>query len=265
MPQLVPPSPLVETPRGPTVSDAIFEALYRQVVTVELPPGTRLSEAEVAKAMGVSRQPVRDAFWRMSKLGLLSVRPQRATTVTRISTQAVMRARFVRTALEVETLMLAAGRFGAAEFSELDAILAEQAQAMAADERERFHLLDDAFHRRIGALAGVAFVWDLIRENKAHTDRVRLLSLSSGAELALADHRAILDALRAGDTEGAAMAMRIHLGRISEILARIREEHGDYVADEEAGSEPTAPEPTEGVRRGGRRSRAGEAYPPPRA
>jgi DNA-binding GntR family transcriptional regulator len=222
-----------EPARPPTVSDQIFETLYRQVVTVELPPGTRLSEVEVAKAMGVSRQPVRDAFWRLSKLGLLRVRPQRATTVTRISTPAVMQARFVRTAIEVETLMLAAARFGAAEFAELDGMLAEQANAVGADERELFHALDDEFHRRIGALAGVGFVWEMVRENKAHTDRVRLLSLSSGAELALADHRAILDALRAGDAGAAATAMRVHLGRISGILARIREEHSDYVVDED--------------------------------
>lgn len=228
--------------RAPTVSDQLFDTLYRQIVTVELPPGTRLSEAEVAKAMGVSRQPVRDAFWRLSKLGLLRVRPQRATTVTRISTAAVMRARFVRTAIEVETLTIAAARFGPAEIAELDAILAEQALAVGADERERFHALDDAFHFRIAALAGVGFVWELVRENKAHTDRVRLLSLSSGADLALADHHAILDALRAGDAEAAASAMRVHLGRISGILARIREEHADYVVGEEerARAESTA-------------------------
>jgi GntR family transcriptional regulator, rspAB operon transcriptional repressor len=222
----------VDPVRPPTVSEQVFEALYRRIVTVDLPPGTRLSEVEVAKGMGTSRQPVRDAFWRLSKLGLVLVRPQRATVVTQISTTAVMQARFVRTAIEVETLRIAAGRFGVAEFEALDAILAEQAGAVRADARERFHVLDDEFHRRIGALAGVGFVWDLVRENKAHTDRVRLLSLTSGAELALADHHAILDALRAGDVEGAAAAMRLHLERISAILARIRGEHPDYVADE---------------------------------
>ena len=252
MPDDLPPSLLDETPPPRTVSDQLFETLYRQIVTVALPPGTRLSEVEVARSAGVSRQPVRDAFWRLSTLGLLLVRPQRATTVTRIATGAVMRARFIRTAIEVETLQLAVERFGAAEFGALDAILAAQAQAVAADARERFHALDDAFHRRIAELAGVGYVWGLVRENKAHTDRVRLLSLTSGAELALADHRTILAALRAGDAAGAAEAMRVHLGRISGILAGIREEHPDYVAgeeeeraDEEAGAGAFAP-PTGG-------------------
>ena len=55
-----------ETVRAPRAADQVFEALYRQVVTLALPPGSRLSEAEVARAAGVSRQPVRDAFFRLS-------------------------------------------------------------------------------------------------------------------------------------------------------------------------------------------------------
>ena len=74
--------PSLETVRAPSAADQIFAALYRQVLTLELPPGSRLSEAEVARRMGVSRQPVRDAFWRLSQLGFLTIRPQRATTVS---------------------------------------------------------------------------------------------------------------------------------------------------------------------------------------
>lgn len=51
-----------------SVSDVVFEHLRQQVLGLSLPPGTKLSEVEVAKQMGVSRQPVRDAFYRLSKL-----------------------------------------------------------------------------------------------------------------------------------------------------------------------------------------------------
>ena len=68
--------------RQPTTTDRIFDELYQRIITLDLPPGARMSEAEVSRALGVSRQPVRDAFWRLSKLGFLTVRPQRATTVS---------------------------------------------------------------------------------------------------------------------------------------------------------------------------------------
>jgi DNA-binding GntR family transcriptional regulator len=216
--------------RPATAADQVFEALYRQVVTLELPPGSRLSEVEVARTAGVSRQPVRDAFWRLSQLGFLTIRPQRSTEVSTISERAVMQARFVRTALEVETMRVAVARFGAADFAALDAVIAEQAAAVAAGDAERFHGLDDEFHRRICALCGLDFAWSLIRECKAHMDRVRFLSLSFGAQTALDDHLMILDALKAGDGEAAAAAMRTHLGRIEEIVARIRQTHGRHFA-----------------------------------
>lgn len=217
-----------DTTRAPSAADQVFEALYQQVVTLELPPGKRLSEAEVSKAAGVSRQPVRDAFFRLSKLGFLTIRPQRSTEVSTISETAVEQARFVRTAIEVETVREAAERFGPAEFGELDALVAEQVAAVGEEDRERFHRLDDAFHRRICELLGFGLAWTIIRENKAHMDRVRFLSLSFGLQAALDDHMAILEALRARNAEAAVAAMRTHLGRISDIIARVRLTHGTH-------------------------------------
>lgn len=222
----------VEPMRTPSAADQVFEALYGQVVTLALPPGSRLSETEVARAAGVSRQPVRDAFFRLSKLGFLTIRPQRSTEVSAISERAVEQARFVRTAIEVETVRVAAERFGPAQLVALDALIAEQATAVAAEDRERFHRLDDAFHRRICELAGVDFAWTVVRENKAHMDRVRFLSLSFGAQAALDDHVAILDAVRAHDAPAAVAAMREHLGRIAEDLPRIRASHAGHFAAE---------------------------------
>ncbi len=221
--------------RPPTATDQVFEAIYRQVLTLALPPGARISEAEVAKSAGVSRQPVRDAFWRLGQIGFLTIRPQRATAVSAISVQAVRQARFVRTALEVEIVQAAAARFGPAEIAVLEGLIAEQEAAAATDDRERFHGLDDEFHHRICALAGLEFAWALIRENKAHMDRVRFLSLSFGAPTAVDDHVAILDAIRAGDPEAAARAMRLHLGRIEDIIERVRLTHAGHFFGEETG------------------------------
>ena len=214
--------------RTPTAADRVFDVLYEQVVTLALAPGARLSEAEVAKAAGVSRQPVRDAFWRLSQLGFLTIRPQRSTEVSAISERAVRQARFVRTALEVETARIAAASFGAKEHAVLDGLIAAQAAAVAAEDREGFHALDDAFHREVCALSGHEFVWTLIREKKAHMDRVRFLSLSFGAQQALDDHRAILAAMKAGDAEAAEAEVRTHLGRIEDILARVRQTHAAH-------------------------------------
>jgi GntR family transcriptional regulator, rspAB operon transcriptional repressor len=230
--------PALDTVRAPTAADQVFAALYRQVLTLELPPGSRLSEAEVARLMGVSRQPVRDAFWRLSQLGFLTIRPQRPTTVSPISERSVEQARFIRTALEAETVRLAVERCTPEALAALERQLADQADAVAADDRERFHGLDDEFHRMLADMAGQGFAWALIRESKAHMDRARFMSLAFSAEQALADHRLILDALGAGDAPAAVALMRRHLGRISDIIARISSEHAEYVLRDQVEAPP---------------------------
>jgi DNA-binding GntR family transcriptional regulator len=216
----------------PSATDQVFAELRNAILTLQIPPGAKLSEADVGAQMGVSRQPVRDAFYRLAKLGLLSIRPQRATTVTLISRAAVMRARFLRTALEVETIRTAAERLSDADIAALRMMIDRQAQAMQADDRLAFHALDDAFHREICARAGVGFAWDLIHEMKAHMDRVRMLSLAFASRQAWDDHVAIIGAVEQRDVAGACDHMRRHLSRIGDIYDRIRGDRSDWFADE---------------------------------
>ncbi len=218
----------------PSVADQVFAELHRQVLSLELPPGAKISEVDIAKALGVSRQPVRDAFYRMSKMGFLVIRPQRATTVSLISAEAVMRARFIRTALEVETVRAAAVSLTGVDIDALQTILDEQDKAVTAQDKPLFHRLDDRFHREICARAGKDFAWELIAENKGHMDRVRMLSLSFASRMAWSDHVAILEALRRGNPDDAAASMRDHLGRIREQIDKIRAMNHSWFAEEDA-------------------------------
>lgn len=219
---------VLEPIKIPTVTDTVFEELHQQILSLELAPGTRVSEVEVSRAFGVSRQPVRDAFYRLSQLGFLSIRPQRATVITKISEAAVLKARFVRTALEIACLRAALKVMSDDDLNDLDELLKEQQAAVSANERQLFHTLDDDFHRRICEISGHDYVWALIREQKAHMDRVRFLSLASGAQAALDDHFAIIAAIREGNSELAETRLTAHLSRIETILGRIRDEHPNH-------------------------------------
>jgi DNA-binding GntR family transcriptional regulator len=206
----------------PSTADLVFRELYGRVVGLALPPGTKISEVDVANQMDVSRQPVRDAFYRLSTLGFLIIRPQRATTVAPISVRQVEQARFIRTAIELETIRLAAEKITELDFAALEGNLALQRGAVEKGDKREFHALDDQFHQLLCAIAGEEHVWSLIQEKKAHMDRVRYLSLDDGAEIALNDHVEILAALRAGESERAARAVRMHLSRITEMVERLR-------------------------------------------
>jgi DNA-binding GntR family transcriptional regulator len=218
--------------RRVTIAAQVFDHLLERIITLELRPGARISEADVAKAMGVSRQPVREAFFRLSRAGLLVIRPQRATMVAPISERAVFEAQFVRLALEQATMRRACRVLTDPDFAALDEIVAAQKAAIDADDRLRFHALDDEFHRQIGERAGTGFAWGLIRESKNQMDRVRWLSLSFGGRDAWAEHVALMDGLRARDEARTAAAITAHLSRIAVDIRRIRAEHEDLFTDE---------------------------------
>ncbi|MBB4301006.1 DNA-binding GntR family transcriptional regulator [Rhodobium orientis] len=213
--------------RPPSVTDQVYEELYVRIMKLVLPPGAKLSEAEVAGQMGVSRQPVRDAFYRLSQVKLLMIRPQRATVVTPISIEAVYEAIFVRTALEMETTRAAIPNLDTARLGALEELLERQRKAVEADDREGFHMYDDRFHFEICEAAGHAHVWTLIQNHKAHMDRIRYLSLENGAGFALEEHLRIFDRLAARDEAGALDEMRQHLQRIGTQLEGIRSAHAE--------------------------------------
>jgi DNA-binding GntR family transcriptional regulator len=215
--------PLLDTAARSTVADEVFSVLQDRILTLKLPPDTKISEAEIASLMGVSRQPVREAFKRLATLGFLVIRPQSGTTVSLISEEAVLRARFIRMALEVQTGRTACTEIDADGLAALSDLIAAQNAAIADQDREKFHTLDDLFHREICKQAGVAYVWDVIRENKAHMDRVRMLTLDTSSQKnALAEHVAILDALRLRAPDAVAQAVTGHLSRIIDQMTALK-------------------------------------------
>ncbi|WP_300587813.1 GntR family transcriptional regulator [Marivita sp.] len=226
------PLPQLRQAVQPSIADQVFKVLHDRILSLELPPETKISEAEVSAKMGVSRQPVREAFRRLANLGFLQIRPQSGTTVSLISEEAVLRARFIRLALELQTCRTACTAISEDGLRALSSLIEQQKEAIAENNRNRFHALDDAFHREICVQSGVEYAWDVISENKGHMDRVRMLTLdTSSQKFALNEHIAILDAITARAPDAAADAIDKHLSRILIQIEKIKAENHNWFTD----------------------------------
>lgn len=216
----------------PTVADQVFHALQQRVLTLELPPGIKISEAEVARQMGVSRQPVREAFKRLAQIGFLVIRPQSSTMVTLISENAVLQARFIRTALEVKTCRTVCEVVTKEGLDHLHGLIDAQKRAIEDQNKDQFHALDDAFHEEICIQAGTGYVWDLINDSKAHMDRIRMLSLDSlSRNIAYDEHVALLGAISARDADTAEKIITAHLSRILILIANLKSQNHGWFAE----------------------------------
>ncbi len=213
-----------------TGSDLVFDQLFDQITKLKLLPGTKISESEVAKTFGYSRQPVREAFARLAGLNLLLVRPQRATVVRPFSRELIANARFVRSAIELEVVRAASAERDKSVDAKLKSNMKAQAEAMSSGDTDRFHELDYEFHRLLCFSAKQAFAFDLIAANKAQVDRLCTLALTSkeAMEALYADHQNLLEAIMSGHAANADKALRLHLSRLTPTIDAIYTTHRAY-------------------------------------
>lgn len=213
-----------------TGSDYVFETLFNRIVRLELLPGTKISETEVAKSFGFSRQPIREAFTRLANLNLLLIRPQRATVVRPFSKELIANARFVRAAIELEVIRALAQNRDTSLDADLKANMRLQREAIMRSDTDAFHTHDYAFHKLLCRAAGHDFAFDIIAANKAQVDRLCMLSLTSldAMKTLYADHEALLEALFAGDADTSVAVLRTHLDRLSPTIEALYTTHRSY-------------------------------------
>lgn len=217
------------------IAPQLFAALRQAIAKMNLRPGDALSEQEVAARFGVSRQPVREAFIKLSEAGLVEIRPSRGTFVKKISVREVANARFVREAIEVEIARSAARLATPPQIAALHDLIAQQRDAAARGDFPAFNDADETYHRSIAAIVDNDYAWRIVEAARFQTDRVRMLAFPDATPLALliAQHEDIARRLETGDAEGAAAAMARHLREILRALSRIARDNPGLFSDTE--------------------------------
>jgi len=202
-------------PKLPIATQA-YAWIRRAILTLELKPNTALSEKELSSRFGISRTPVREALIKLSDEGLVDIFPQRGTYVSPIRVAEVAEAQFIREALETTVTRTAAEKADATFKAQLKENLAQQRSAMEGGRLEEFMRLDESFHRAFSDFAKLPRAWHVIQNVKGQLDRVRYLSLPHPGHVThlYEQHKAISDAVQAGDADGAADHMRHHLREV---------------------------------------------------
>lgn len=219
--------------RQGSMSSRVYDLLREAIIQLKLRPGNLLSETELARQFGVSRQPVREAFIKLAEAGLVEIRPQRGTFVQLISRREVENARFIREAIEAAFARKAAEAAAPGTTALLRRIIERQEAAQAADDPVEFLRQDEEFHRAIADSIGCESAWKLLETLRAQMDRVRFLSFQAATptDVLIRQHRTITEAIEARDPDAAERAMRAHLGEMLTSLPRIAEANPDLFLD----------------------------------
>ncbi len=221
-----------ETAMGrPMASSRIYNDLRQRILSLDLPPGTALTRADLAREYDVSQTPLRDAMQRLEQDGLIRIYPQSKTLVTRINLDQIREALFLRQALETEVAMELASNPSPAVIDRLREVIAMQ-RLVAADKTKlrRFQELDEYFHYIMFEGAGHPNLHALLRSQTGDMDRVRRLQAHSEERLGLIlqGHERIVDAIESGVVEDAIREIRFHTHKPEDWADEYRALHEEY-------------------------------------
>jgi GntR family transcriptional regulator, rspAB operon transcriptional repressor len=216
-------------PAGST-SQWLIEELRGAIVDLDLPPGTWLSEQEIALKYKVSRQPVREAFISLAHANLVETLPQRGTVVCLLSVDRTREAQLLRETIERTVVRAACVRFDPAAAAEIEVLLAQQDIHARRGNRHEFQIADAQFHDALARGAGFPNAWKIIQQLKLHTDRICKLTLAATGALTILmnQHHAIFEAVLASDAVSAEQLMAEHLTQILDMLPQIRRENATW-------------------------------------
>lgn len=212
------PGHVVAIQRPNSLSSEVYEAIFAQLMALRIPPGSRITVDNLAREMGVSQTPIREALGRLVGEGLVvkthlvgySAAPQ-------ISAKQFAELYELRLRLEPDAARRAVSRLTDASLAELTQAAGVMGRrARSADERahySQFARQDAVFHDMIMQVAGNELIRDTLAHLHVHFHIFRLLFHSRVTEEALAEHDAIISAFEARDAAAAEQAMRDHIER----------------------------------------------------
>ncbi|MBI3980008.1 MAG: GntR family transcriptional regulator [Chloroflexi bacterium] len=192
-----------------TAADVAFETLRRWIQDGTLAPGHRLLHDDLARDLGMSRIPVREAIRRLEGEGWVVITPHRGAVVASFSVEDVTDLFDIRISLEGLATRLAAGRISAEALQRLHDLHAELERQVAEDDIVAAEAIDAAFHRLLYATSGrprlchlIASIWELVA-------RYRLMSyaLPLHRELTIRTHYALFGHLERHDAASAERAI----------------------------------------------------------
>jgi len=223
------------------LADQVKERILEDILTGRHPPGSRIIETKVARELGTSQAPVREALRGLEALGVVEITPFRGTRVRSPSKRDILEAYAVRSALEVLGARLAVPRMTDADLVELAGHLEAMHAAASDDDGHALAEADASFHGRIVELADNGTLERVWRSLEPLSRTYITLVIPGADPQWSADlHTPILAALEQRDPEAVIEALQRHFDEVSDNMARRWPDDDPPAAAELAGSRGSA-------------------------
>lgn len=215
-----------------TGRDYALRTIKENIISLDLAPGSPISENELSAELGLSRTPVREALIELSKVRIVEITPQKKSLVAPIDYGLVEESRFMRNVLECAVVELVCEMAAGEDVQRLRENVRLQEFYLSNFNPKQLMALDNEFHRTLFEIARKSQVYQLMNTISIHFDRVRSMALSSVKDIKIVqDHTQLIDAIALGDAPQARRLMEIHLNRYKFDAQAIREQYPQYFSE----------------------------------
>jgi DNA-binding GntR family transcriptional regulator len=202
---------------------SVYDALIDLIVGGELPPGQHMVETDLARQLGVSRQPIREALHRMEAEGWVDLRPSQGAFVHVPTDSEVDELLDVRALLEAETARLAAaGKASPARLARLREICRDGHAAAEADDFAGAVAANNAFHAEVAVIGGNAVLAELADIVGRRVQWYYRMVAPARGHGSWDEHAEMIEAIESGDAGRAQALARKHTERTREAYHRPR-------------------------------------------
>jgi len=212
------------------IGEYVYNNIKKNIINLNIKPGDRISEKEVSEIFNVSRTPVREAFIKLAKEGLLYVIPQKGTYVSYIDLDLVEEARFMREGLETSVMKLAVVDFPLEYTKKLEDNLSQQVEHIEKKEYDKFLELDELFHKTIFKGCNKERTWGLIEQINTQYKRIRLLTFIADINWRnlISQHQQIINSIKEKDEEKAEKIISEHLKKLLVEQIEVKKKFPEY-------------------------------------
>lgn len=213
--------------RKGTVVDTLVQTLADDIVSGRLSPGSKLDAQAMAERFGVSRTPIRETFGHLAAMGLVTHRPNRGVVVATLSAQALSDLYEAMAELEASLARLAALRMNSEQRERLQMLHQESVNLVRDGTADAYARYNQEFHTLIFEGAQSAQLQQLAEATRTRLSPFRRAQfrLSNRLSKSWEEHDAIVKGILAGDAEGVARLMRLHVQTVSAMSAEFVAEH----------------------------------------
>lgn len=211
--------------------DEAYVAIRNKILRLECKPGDRINKKDLQDELSIGATPVREACLRLSREGLLTVRPQSGTYVAKISIDEVYQARFVRENIEKLVVSEAISSITDTDLDELSKLIQLQELYLHSKEYDIFFNLDESFHQTFYKIDHKDFVWNWLQVVNLQFNRFRYLRLEVSDldwQQIFDDHRAIVAAVADKIPRRAETCVSRHLHMVDDDIQVALKLHPDY-------------------------------------